>query len=88
MPEPQLEVVRQAIKAQYPAQGPPYYGDQRGRIADVIRDSSFTCNTRWLYDAYNSIGAGTYMLQYDFLDYFLEQHYNDAIHASDLLPLF
>lgn len=88
MPELQLAFVRRAIKAHYPAQDPPYYGDQRGRIADVIRDSSFTCNTRLLYDEYSSIGASTYILQCAFLYYFLEQHYNDAIHASDLLPLF
>jgi carboxylesterase type B len=87
-PEPQLEGVRQAIKIQYPAQGPPYNGNQHDRLADIIRDSSFTCNTRWLYDAYTSIGAGTYMLQYDFLNNFLGKHYNLAVHASDLLPLF
>ena len=88
MPEPQLAPVKAAIKVQYPAQGYPYYGDQRGRIADVIRDSSFTCNTRWLYDGYRQVGAGTYMMQYGFLDYILGYHENKAVHASDLLPLF
>ena len=88
MPEPQLAAVRAAIQVQYPAQGAPYYGDQRGRVADVIRDSTFTCNTRWLYNAYRGVGAGTYMMQYDFLDYILGIHENKAVHASDLAPLF
>src|SRR5271170_2647953 len=31
MPEPQLAPVRAAVETQYPAQGPPYNGDQRAR---------------------------------------------------------
>ncbi len=48
-------------------------------VATVIRDSTFTCNTRQLFNAYPSI---SYMLRYSF--------YQDAlaVHATDLVPTF
>jgi carboxylesterase type B len=83
LPEPQLAPVRAAVERQYPAQGPPYNGDQRARAGALIRDSTFTCNTRQLYEAYKHRSIGLYMLQYDFL-----ASKNYALHASDLLPTF
>ena len=83
LPELPLAPVRAAIETQYPAQGPPYNGDQRARAGAVIRDSVFTCNTRQIYEAYKNRSIGLYMLQYDFLS-----SLNAALHASDLLPTF
>jgi hypothetical protein len=82
VPEHDLGNVRAAIERRYPAQGPPYRGDQQKRVSDVIRDSTFTCNTRYLYNAYNATAAA-YMMQYSFLGLF-----GAAKHASDLLPTF
>jgi carboxylesterase type B len=83
LPEPQLVPVRAAVQNKYPAQGPPYNGDQRARAGALIRDSTFTCNTRQLYEAYKDRSIGLYMMQYDFL-----ASKNYALHASDLLPTF
>lgn len=83
LPEPQLVPLRAAIETMYPAQGPPYNGDQRARAGAVIRDSVFTCNTRQIYEAYKNRSIGLYMMQYDFL-----ASKNAALHGSDLLPSF
>ena len=80
--EPNLKNVREAIEVQYPPSGPPYNGDQRKRASDVIRDSTFTCNTRQLFDAYRNT-TSTYMMQYSF-----GADFNAAKHTSDLLPTF
>ncbi|MCJ1247550.1 hypothetical protein MMC30_004764 [Trapelia coarctata] len=80
LPEDQLNEIRDAVQAQYPASGPPYDGDQRRRVENLIRDSTFTCNTRDLYDAYK---GKAWMMQYDFLSSF-----NEAVHSADLLPTF
>jgi len=45
----------------------------------IIRDSSFTCNARWLYDAFSS---SSWMMQYNFP---VEV---EAFHATDLIPLY
>jgi carboxylesterase type B len=83
MPEPELAPARDAIQKQYPAQGPPYNGDPRKRVGALIRDSTFTCNTRQLYDAYKGRSVGVYMMQYDLLE-----SIGQAVHASDLVPTF
>lgn len=54
-------------------------GDFTACIAAIIRDASFTCNTRDLLSAFPS---KTYMMRYGFLIP------SKAFHASDLLPLF
>ena len=46
----------------------------------MIRDSSFTCNTRFLHDAYPA--ASRWMLAYDF------PAAATAVHAFDLVPLY
>jgi len=46
----------------------------------MIRDSSFTCNTRFLHDAYPA--ASRWMLAYDF------PMRGVAVHAFDLVPLY
>ena len=81
VPEASLSTIRDAIRAQYPVS---LYPDQRVRAMTVIRDSSFTCNTRQLFDAYSNVTKdGVYMMQYDLLGW-----WNLDVHASDLLPLF
>lgn len=46
----------------------------------MIRDSSFTCNTRFLHDAYPS--ARRWMMAYNFPQAI------DSFHAGDLVPLY
>lgn len=72
---------RSAISGQYPASLGSWT-----RAHNVIGDSSFICNTRFLFDAYYRQGdASLYMMQYDYLaDPMLG---GAALHASDL-PLF
>lgn len=77
MPSDNLAPFRDRIKSQYPQ------ADQRERAALVIRDSSFTCNTRQLFDAYYPLGKPVYMVNYHFLG-----NLGKATHASDLLPTF
>lgn len=81
-PQPKLTELRTAVLNRYPADGPPYWGNARNRTEAIIRDLSFTCNTRLLYDAYHQ-EANTYMMQYDALE-----NYGLAFHGADLLPLF
>lgn len=78
-PEPSLEPIRNSIAANYDCASSPYNGDYHACAADVIRDSSFTCNTRNLFDAFPSI---SHMMLYGFPDYAL------AYHAADLIPTF
>lgn len=82
LPQPRLFGVKTAILEQYPANGSPYWGNATNRTEAVLRDMTFTCNTRLLYDAYHN-EANTYMMEYDFLS-----GRGLAFHASDLLPLF
>ncbi|KAF4343780.1 cholinesterase [Fusarium beomiforme] len=56
-----------------------YNGDYNLCLRHVIRDSSFTCNTRDLLDAYPK---QAYAMNYGFPDD------NLAYHATDLVPLF
>ncbi|KAH9998190.1 Alpha/Beta hydrolase protein [Xylariaceae sp. FL0662B] len=76
--ESSLEPVRQAIKAQYPASN--YGGSQQDRLRAVIGDSTFYCNTRQMFNAYQS-SIPVYMMIYDFFG-------SAAKHATDLLPTF
>ena len=75
-PEPSLQDVRDAIRSKYNCTA-LYGGDFRMCTSELIRDSTFTCNTRQLFEAFSSV---TYMLRYAFPD--LEY----AVHASDLIP--
>lgn len=78
-PGAKLASQRERIAAQYPCTAPPYNGDYRLCIATVIRDASFTCNTRDLYSAYPDVA---HMMQYGFpIAYY-------ARHAADLVALF
>lgn len=76
---------RAAIRLQYPAS--EYFGSTGpwSRAHDVIQDSSFICNTRFLYDAYHIIDppTPTYMMAYDY-----GEDLQMTTHASDLLPTF
>ena len=79
MPGSQLAAIRTKISNQYRT---PIIGGQRARVKTLIRDSTFTCTTRQLYDTYKTTTA-TYMLQYDFF-----KDYELAIHGTDVLPTF
>lgn len=85
MPRDEYSKQRSAISAQYPTTR--YLGDNgpRERAHDVIQDSSFICNTRFLFDAYHGASPATpaYMMQYAF-----GQNYGAAVHAADLFPTF
>lgn len=81
-PQSELSDLRTAVLKQYPADGSPYRGNARKRTEAVIRDLSFTCNTRVLYDAYHN-NAKTYMMQYN-----VGSAEGLAFHAADLIPLF
>ena len=92
IPQPRLAYLRQNISNRYSSSnykewrkaGKCPKGNQMERVANVIRDAVFTCNTRLLYDAYQSkAGVPTYMMQYS-----LFQLEKKAVHASDLLPTF
>ena len=65
-----------AIERQYPKPGfGQKYGTQQQRVKALVRDVSFTCNTRFLAQAYN---GRSYNMQYSV---------TPGWHATDLLPL-
>ncbi|RMJ08465.1 hypothetical protein CDV36_011919 [Fusarium kuroshium] len=78
LPGAKLESQRERIAQQYNCTQ-LFDGDYTLCIATVIRDASFTCNTRDLYSAYPS---KSYMMRYG---YPIPEY---AYHASDLIPLF
>lgn len=80
MPQTTLSSVRAAIATQYPADA--YGGDARSRAAAVIQDSTFTCNTRQLFDAYQPKNP-TYMMEYA-----VGAIFHAAVHGTDLAPTF
>ncbi|KAI0138062.1 carboxylesterase family protein [Hypoxylon sp. NC0597] len=74
LPGPGLGPQREAIKRRYICGS-----DFKACIATIIRDASFTCNTR---DLFNSYPKKSYMMEYAFpFDSY-------AYHATDLIPLF
>lgn len=74
--------VRDAIKDKYSAN---LYTDQIARAAALISESSFTCNTRFIIDAYLRTKAKVYAMDYAL---FAGSANNASTHASDLLPTF
>lgn len=77
-PDPILEPLRNKIREQYNCTA-KFHGNFRDCIAAVIQDSSFTCNTR---DLFESNPKESFMMKYTFPDPRL------AFHAADLIPLF
>ncbi|KAI8963658.1 alpha/beta-hydrolase [Daldinia sp. FL1419] len=77
-PGTDLEPEKDAVKKQYNCTT-DFGGDFQACLSTIIRDSSFTCNTRDLFDAYPTV---SYMIQYAFLSA------ENAFHATDVLPLF
>lgn len=78
LPGEDLEDVRQKIIQQYDCKK-DFDSDYTECIATVIRDASFTCNTRDLFDAYPD---KSHMMRYGFpIPEF-------ALHATDLIALF
>jgi hypothetical protein len=85
MPGDRYRQQRAATNSQYPASS--FSGDEGAwnRAHAVIQDSSFTCNTRFIFDAYYNTKPTTpaYMMHYSF---FGKLGY--ALHASDLMPTY
>ena len=81
MPQDNLATTRNKIIQRYSAD--VYSGDQKKRTSTVIRDSSFTCNTRQLFNAYNARGVKVYAIYYNFLAIA-----GMNFHAADLIPTF
>lgn len=69
---------QQAIKQHYDCKT-AFKGDWNKCVGTIIRDASFTCNTRNLYDAFPD---KTYMMRYAF------PVKDAAHHGSDMVPLF
>ena len=65
MHEEDLADIKKTIREQYNCQKAPYNGNYFLCISNLIRDSSFTCSTRQIYDAY-SVSSKAYMMQYNF----------------------
>ncbi|KAH6949434.1 Alpha/Beta hydrolase protein [Fusarium avenaceum] len=78
LPGQELTSVRAKIAKQYNCTA-DFKGDYNLCLRQVIRDASFTCNTRDLLDAYPK---QAYAMNYGFPNDSL------AYHASDLIPLF
>lgn len=78
LPGDKLSGVRDQIREQYDCES-HYDGNFTNCLKEVIQDSSFTCNTRDLFEAYPD---KSYMMEYAFPGDTL------AYHASDLIPLF
>lgn len=69
--------INDAIQSFYPPLSQSNtYSTQSDRVKDFVRDSSFTCNARWLTEAFS---GKTYNLQYSV---------TPGWHATDLIPLF
>jgi hypothetical protein len=77
---PSQTAVRACIKQRYL---PNPNGNQRTAASGVIRDSMFTCNVRYLYDALQRSQRNVWTMSYQFLS-----SQNAALHASDLVPTF
>ncbi|KAI1463154.1 alpha/beta-hydrolase [Daldinia caldariorum] len=77
-PGSRLKPQRDAVKEYYNCEE-LYDGDFYACLSAIVRESSFTCNTRDLFEAYP---AESYMMRYSF------PQSSVAFHASDLYPLF
>ena len=79
LPSPKYDAQRLLINNTY-----GWINKPNDRAHAVIQDWAFTCNTRFVYDAYGKKGnTGLYMMQYDFGKDFL-----GAVHGAYSLPLF
>lgn len=78
LPGAKLEPVRGEIKKQYNCTE-QFDGDFHKCLTVIIQDSTFTCNTRDLFESYPAV---SYALRYAFPLTDL------AVHGADLLPLF
>jgi carboxylesterase type B len=85
MPGDKYVQQRASINKQYPESSFPGKKGPFNRAHAVIQDSSFTCNTRFIFDAYHKTKPSppTYMMHYGFFE-----TYGLAVHASDLMPTF
>ena len=84
MPQAELSGVRTDILKKYDCHKSPYNGNYRLCVSTLIRDSTFTCNTRNLYDAYQ---GKAYVMQYSF-PAGGPLNLPEALHGTDLIPTF
>ena len=86
LPQPDNAYLISQIMDHYPASNyfSSWPNENKTRLANMIRDLSFTCNTRYLFDAYHE-SIPTYMGEYavDIIVFF-----EKAAHGTDLAPLF
>ena len=83
MPKEHNAKQRRAIDSQYASSRYPGKAGPWNRVHDAIQDSSFICNTRFLFDAYHGTNPATpaYMMQFA-----VGQTKGAAVHAADLFP--
>jgi hypothetical protein len=76
---------REAIIKQYPESAFLQATGPWDRAHAVIQDSSFTCNTRFIFDAYYGTNPRTpaYMMHYG-----VGESKGYAVHAADLMPTY
>ena len=80
----QYACIRSNISKQYPSSS---FKDQVERAAAVIRDSSFTCNTRFIADQYiPNVSKKVYAMDYAVFAKLPGRNY--ATHGTDLVPAF
>lgn len=84
-PGPELRTIRGRISEAYPSSK---YSDQIARVADIIRDSGFTCNTRHLANRYLSSNTTVHAMNYAVFSQYGTLKLNASVHGSDLLPEF
>lgn len=85
-PGSKLHSIRSQIIEAYPA---TMYTDQIARVADVIRDSGFTCNARFVADRYRSSNTtSVHAMNYAVFSKYGTLTLNASVHGSDLLPEF
>ena len=77
LPQPSNAALRQKILNQCPCDN----SQPRDCLAAIIRDLSFTCNTRYLFNAYSPTYMGNYAV--DEIVYIKK-----AAHGTDLAPLY
>lgn len=78
MPGEEFSEQREAITMEYDCEE-RFEGNYTKCISAVIQDSTFTCNTR---DVFQAFPDKTHMMRYGFLSA------ETAVHGSDLIPLF
>ena len=81
---PGLSAIVNDVIGQYPFS---IFESSQRRVGRIIGDSSFFCNTRQVFDAYNAINTPTYNLWYG-VGFSVAGYGLPAYHGTDVLPSF